>query len=279
MHLILRFVKSKKEFFILLLTITLSVTMLLSDAVEEKATANNLSISIFYPFQFVTTQIKNFTDLIEENQQLREENAYLSTRCGILENAAVENRRMRELIGFKDKFTFNLEAAEITARDPFIHSRHVVINVGKKDGVFPYMPVMNKDGLIGKVTSSLEGIALVQLLSAPNERVSIRTKESNEIGILENNGGREYFINFGRYADIRRGDTLITSGLGGIYPPGIYTAFVDTIVENKSDPLFKKVLVTPFVNSNKLNEVFVAKMNSRWTAFRNELSDIEIGYK
>ena len=94
-----------------------------------------------------------------------------------------------------------------------------------------------------------------------------------EIGILETENGSDFFIMFRAHADVNVGDTIITSGLGGIYPKGLLAGRVLRLMENR-DPIFKKAIVTPEVDFDRIEEVFVLKLPPQWAAFKQELDSL-----
>ena len=135
------------------------------------------------------------------------------------------------------------------------------------------MPVINKDCVVGKIIQVMQNISLVQLIKAPSERISVMTKNSQEAGILETTDSKSFFIKYRKHADITVNDTIITSGLGGIYPRGINVGSV-TKIKDKNDPLFNYVSLKPFVDFDHLEELFVMQLSSKWSVFRAELDSI-----
>jgi rod shape-determining protein MreC len=117
-------------------------------------------------------------------------------------------------------------------------------------------------------------MSLVQLMIDPANRTSVMIQRTREIGILETENGSDFFIMFRAHADVAIGDTIVTSGLGGIYPKGLLAGIVSRLEENR-DPLFKKALVKPETNFDRLEEVFVIKLPPQWASFKSELDSLE----
>jgi rod shape-determining protein MreC len=117
-------------------------------------------------------------------------------------------------------------------------------------------------------------MSLVQLILDPSNRTSVMVQRSREIGILETENGSDFFIMFRAHADVNVGDTIITSGLGGIYPRGLLAGKVEKLTENR-DPIFKKAIVMPEVDFDKLQEVFVLKLPPQWASFKQEMDSLE----
>ena len=275
MYWILQFIIRHRNISSLFLTVLLSLGMLTANTTSQQKTARFLTLSIFYPFQFTVHQATRIKNIFAENKKLKEEITNLSTRYAILEEAAAENKRLRNLLGFEEKFSYTLLPARAVVREPSSMYRSIVISIGGKKGVSQYMPVVNKDGVVGKITQALPNISLVQLIRDPSERVSVMIKKNNEVGIFETIDGKTFFIQYKKHAEVNNGDTIVTSGLGGIYPKGLNVGIVSG-VKDSEDPLFKDVYVVPCVDFDHIEEVFVMQLDPQWAAFRFELDSITI---
>lgn len=274
MYWIIHFIIQHRNVFSLIFTVLLSILMLSADTTKQQQIARTLTLTVFYPFQFTVHQTTRIKNIFAENKQLKEDVTKLSARCALLEEAAAENERLRSLLGFDQRFTYTLIPARVVVREPSYRYRSLVISIGRRQGVAQFMPVVNKDGIVGKVIQVLPGISLIQLLRDPAERISVMIKKSHEVGIQETIDGRKFFVEFRKHADMSVGDTVITSGLGGIYPKGITVGTVSA-VKDRNDPLFKDVYIEPCVDFDHLEEVFVMQLDPRWSAFRTELDSIE----
>ncbi|MFP4417960.1 MAG: rod shape-determining protein MreC [Fibrobacterota bacterium] len=274
MHWIIQFIGRHKDVSSLLLTVLLSLWMLSVNSTKQQQIARTLTLSIFYPFQFTFQQVTRAHNIYKENKRLREELTQVKTRIDLLEEKASENLRLRSLLGFGQDFTYNLLPARVVAREPSHLYRSMVINAGKKQGIGLYMPIVTKDGLVGKVIQTLPNISLTQILKDPSARTSVMVKRTRFVGILETENGRSFFIRYRNHVDVQPGDTIITSGLGGIYPKGLSVGEV-TKIANNYDPLFKKAFVKPSVDFEHLEEVFIIRLSPQWSAFRTELDSIE----
>jgi len=257
----------------LLLTAILSLAMLSANTLQQQKIARGLTLTLFFPFQFAISQIQQAKYFFSENKKLKEEITALNLKCNTLEQAEEENKRLRKLIGFREQFNYSLIPARAIAREPSHLYRSIIINSGQKQGVELYMPVINKSGIIGKVIQVMPNISMVELLTDPSGRVSVMTKKNNEVGIVETVDGRKLFIKYKKHAEIHIYDTLVTSGLGGIYPRGLSVGIVTTI-EEKNDPLFKYVIIDPTVDFEHIEELFVIKSSPQWSLLCSELDSI-----
>jgi rod shape-determining protein MreC len=274
MQWIIRFFVSHRNITVLAVTVIASLWMLSSTSLQQQRIARLLTFSVFYPFQYYFNQTTRIKNVVAENRTLKETFASLSARVAQLSEAGRENERLIEMLGIARQFPYQLVPARVVVRDPSFISRSAIINVGKDQGILPYMPVMTGRGAAGKIIQVMGHISLVQLILDPSNRTSVMVQRSREIGILETENGNEFFIMFRAHADVNVGDTVITSGLGGIYPRGLPAGTVAKLTENR-DPIFKKAIINPEVNFDRLEEVFVLKLPPQWASFKREIDSCE----
>lgn len=275
MHWIIQFIIRHRNVSSLFITVLASLVMLTANTQKQQKIARSLTLTIFYPFQFAVYQATRIKNIFAENEKLKEEITNLSTRYALLEETAAENKRLRKLLGFEKKISYTLLPARAVVREPSYIYRSLVISIGAKKGISRYMPVVNKDGVVGKITQVMQNISLVQLIRDPSERISVMIKKSHEVGILETIDSKNFFIQYRQHAEVNKGDTIVTSGLGGIYPAGLNVGTV-TGIEESDDPLFKNVHIKPCVDFDHIEEVFVMQLDTQWAAFRSELDSIDI---
>jgi rod shape-determining protein MreC len=139
-----------------------------------------------------------------------------------------------------------------------------------------YMPLIGEKGVVGKVVQVMHQISLVQLLRDPSNRIGVLFSRTRTIGILETENGNDFFVLCRSHEPIVKGDTVVTSGLGGIYPRGLQVGFVKKIDPIK-DPLFKKVFIDCSVDFDHIEELFIMRVSPQWSAFRNEMDSIGHG--
>jgi len=258
----------------LLLTVILSIVMIAVRPETQARIARALSMSLFYPAYVAVSQVPAFTGLYSENKRLRQELAEISTRMQIFREQESENVRLRGLVGFAEHTLYTLIPARVVARDPTPQYRSVIVSGGRIQGVEQYMPVVGERGAAGKVVQVLENMAMVQLLRDPSSRTSVMVSRSRAVGILQTENGRDFFVRLRSHEDAGAGDTITTSGLGGIYPKGLTVGFVKKIDE--SNPLFKRAYIDFSVNFDKLEEVFIMRLPPLWAAQRAELEKVSV---
>ena len=274
MHWIIGFILRNRNASSLVLTVALSVWMIASPHSHQLTITRTLIFSVFYPVQLTLNTLTRITSIFRENQTLREQLAALTTRLVLLEEAGRENERLRYLLGFSDESHYNLVPVRIIAREPSDQYRSVIINAGSTSGIGRFMPLVDSYGLAGRTLMVLGTISQVQLLRDPANRASVLLTRSRVAGILETKNGEHFTVRYRAYVDAVAGDTVITSGLGGVYPKGILVGTV-TGFEPDDDPLFKRAQIQTSVDFGTLEEAFVMRMSPQWQAFRAEAGSIE----
>jgi rod shape-determining protein MreC len=257
----------------LITMVCISLVLLTSNTSRQQQIARALTMSVFYPFQFYLSQTTRIKNIFAENRTMKQEIAEQSARIAFLKERALGIERLEELLQLKNEQAAELVAARIVAKEPANISRGVIINIGSQNGITPYMPIINDQGVVGKVIQTTAHMAMVQLLIDPSNRASVLIQRTREVGILETENGINFFIKCRIHADVEKGDTIVTSGLGGVYPKGLQVGIISKIQEMQ-DPLFKKLIVTIGVDFNHIEEVFVMQVKSQWASFREEMDTL-----
>ena len=273
MHWIIDFIVSHKSGSSLFFVILLSSLLLNSTESTKIKVARYLGTTIFLPAQVTVSQVRSVRNIFEENKELVEDIEKLKLENASLREVVSQYSDIKRGLAYQDSSSYSLIPANIVVREPNFLFRSVVINVGKEDSVEPYMPVVSIDGVVGKVIRVMDKSSLVQLIRKPDEFVSVLHRASGAVGILSSNGDRKLEVEFRKHQNLSVGDTLYTSGFGGIYPPGLSVGTI-TKIKDAQNPLYNDVIVTPTVNFDKLRSVFVIKISSQWNAFQMELDSL-----
>jgi len=194
----------------------------------------------------------------EEQEKLRAEAARvreLERRLAVLEE---ENRRLRALLGFRPPVEGRMVGAQVVGRNPDNWLSRVVIDQGTRAGIGRNAPVMTAQGLVGRVSSPGLYQSVVTLLSDPGSAVGAMVARTREAGVCYGQGGTELLRMrfFSRDARVEPGDQVVTSGLGGVFPPHL---LVGTVVETfRGDyGLVQYATVRPAADLRSLGEVLV----------------------
>ena len=231
----------------------------------------NIANKLVNPIQNGLTYIKNrihgnssfFTninDLKAENEELHEKNNNLEETLRELETIKAENQTLKEYLKLTEKYTdYKTVAADVISRDISNYSKTIVINAGKNSGIKENMTVIAAEGLVGYVISATDTTSKVQTIvdSSSNTSAILSSSRDSVVckGILQEKSTlRSVYIPTD--ANVAQGDTVETSGLGGIYPKGIYIGKVSKLI-NTSNLNDRYALVETAVNFDKLETVLV----------------------
>jgi len=193
----------------------------------------------------------------EEVDTLRRANAALGKNAAAVDQLAAENARLRELLNLRQRLEPRTMAAEILygARDPF--ARKVVIDRGAAVGVGGGEPVIDESGVIGQVTRVLPFSAEVTLLTDKEQAIPVQIVRTGARAIAYGNGAGGLDLRFmAAHADVLLGDVLVTSGLDGVYPPGLAVAKVAGIDRNTVDA-FARIACEPLGGVERNRHVLV----------------------
>ncbi|HEX2011599.1 MAG TPA: rod shape-determining protein MreC [Roseateles sp.] len=169
-----------------------------------------------------------------------------------------ENQRLRALLDLRPALPVPAIAAEVLyeAADPY--SRRVVIDRGGKQGIQPGAPVINDAGVVGQVTRVYMFSSEVTLLSDKDAAIPVLNTRSQQRGAAfggADGGGMELRF-MAANADVKQDDLLTTSGLDGVYPPGLPVAKISA-VERRGDSSFARVALRPVVQLDNVRHVLV----------------------
>src|SRR5581483_4331211 len=171
--------------------------------------------------------LKTLPQIEQENEQLRVELKELKATNQMLRDLGLENNKLRRALEYRERSIFKLVPARIIARDATTWWNTVKVDRGFADGVEPDMPVLTEDGLVGKTTTVAEHASTVLLIADENCKVASNVEGSREQGIVKGertstNALPEISLNFlSKTADLKPGQKVYTSGVGGVYPSGI----------------------------------------------------------
>jgi rod shape-determining protein MreC len=165
-------------------------------------------------------------ELLRLNDDLRRQNEQLRLQAMQAGETARENVRLRQLVNWQHQTPWRLKLARVVLRDPANWWRTVQIDLGSRDALRVNLPVLTADGLVGRISSVSLTRSQVTLLGDLNCKVSARVEnESRDTGVIGASGPLETeLVELGylsRNASLKPGQSVVTSGEGGIFPPGI----------------------------------------------------------
>ena len=199
--------------------------------------------------------------LREENERLRREMESLQTQQVAQEELRQENERLRRLLQFAQTKRGRPLVARVLAIQPSAYFHTLIVSGGHADGVRPRMVAVTDRGLVGLVYMVTRHTAHVLLITDPNASVGARVQraDSRAVGVCQGRGEEYLVLTFlAKDADVRPGDVVITSGLGGVYPAGIPIGTVEEVIEQKHAGM-REARVKPFVDVLQIEEVLLTR--------------------
>jgi rod shape-determining protein MreC len=241
------------------LCILFSFILMLTDNNDPVWPIRRLTINTIGRLGAYVYKIGAYFDLREENEELREKNTQLAFLNIQLQDALLENFRLKKLLEFKERTTFKLIPAEIIGQNPNEILNGYILNEGSKSGIEISDAVLAADGLVGKIVKVDPNFSITQILIDQNSRISARIQRNRELGIISWDGGVNLkLLYIAKTIEIFKGDVIITSGYSGIFPENIKIGVV-IHVSTKTGNMFHDIIVQPTVNFSGLEEVFILK--------------------
>ena len=205
----------------------------------------------------------NFSDVRDENKELKKENDKLKAEIDEYSKLKEENERLQKVLNFKDeKNNYDYIGTNIIGISGDSILNGYIVDRGKDDGIEKGMVVISADGLVGQVSSVGKNWAIVQCIVNENVKVAVMVDSTREnTGILQ--GYKDYFnnnlakvLNLPMDSEVKEGDVIGTSGLGGYYPKEIKIGEVVSVEEDRVK-VMKSAIVKPYVDFNKIEELFI----------------------
>ncbi len=197
-----------------------------------------------------------------DNYELEKKNNYLQSKLNEIEIIKAENSTLKQYLGLTDKYPkYKTVPGYVIQRDISNYGRTIVINVGKKDGIETGMTVVADNGLVGHVISVSDSTSKVQSIIDTATTVSSTITNTRDSVIVRGSLDSEKTLKatyLPTDTEISEGDILETSGLGGIYPKGIYIGKITKIVNTKN-VINRYAIVEAGVNLYDLETVLVIK--------------------
>jgi rod shape-determining protein MreC len=201
-------------------------------------------------------------ELLKQNQGLREENQRLLVQSQQLNALLRENAQLRDQVKWQTlQKAWPLKLARVIARDPASWWRTVQINLGSRDGMRTNLPVLTSEGLVGRIAAVGFDRSQVVLLGDPDCKVAALVEETRDAGVIGVSGPLDSsLVTLNCYSskdpNLKAGQKVVTSGLGGIFPPGIT---IGKIVDSRQVEygLYTEARVKLAANLGALEEVWV----------------------
>ena len=217
-----------------------------------------------------------------ENERLRVKITELERHLFEQKEIVEENKRLKAFLKLEGTSRLGRVVAQVVASDSGSDYRVIRINKGKSSGIRLQSPVVTPEGLVGYVYRLTSHFADVLTILDSNNRVDALVQRTRTHGIIEGDSSSKTIMKYvSRTGPVILRDRVITSGLGNIYPKGIKVGII-TRIEKESYGIVQKIVVTPSVNFDRLEEVGVLidqgdqRKEKEWKALDDlERSEVE----
>jgi rod shape-determining protein MreC len=204
--------------------------------------------------------MKRLDEVDAENEQLRVELNELRAKDQTLQGLAAENNQLRHALQFRERSSFKLIPARIIARDAATWWSTIKLDKGSNDGIHIDQPVLTEDGLVGKTTIVATNACTVLLISDENCGVAATVEGTRERGIVR--GTRTSTSTapdltlglLSKLADLKPGQKVFSSGVGGVFPSGI---LIGEVKKFEVLPLEGTASIIPAVDMTTIEDVFI----------------------
>lgn len=205
----------------------------------------------------------SYKDLLKENRKLKQEQLIYKAKLLKLSTLEKENIRLRALLENSFKLGEQFLIADLVSVNLAAYEHVVLVNKGSRFGVHPKQPVLDADGVVGQVIRSNPLTSEIMLITDPSHAIPVQNNR-NGLRTIAVGSGHDNQLNLPflpNNADIRRGDLLITSGLGKIFPQGYPVAVVDTFQPQPDKP-FALVTATTSASLDRSREFLIIWSNA-----------------
>lgn len=196
--------------------------------------------------------------LTEQNQRLREDLLLANAKLNRMGVVAVQNERLKQLLDTQHSLELNVQLAHVIGVDMGAYRYQLTLNVGARDGVKPGQPVIDAHGVMGQIKEVLPTTSVVMLITDPAHAIPVTIERSGlrTVAYGSTDGDQLTLPNIPLAADVRVGDHLLTSGLGGRFPPGFPVGDVRSLAPSSSG-MFQAAMADPAADIDRSEDVLL----------------------
>ena len=213
--------------------------------------------AIAMPFQGIGNIFSNLTADQQTLSDLKAENEQLRSRNAELEETNQSTQRLQGLLDLKNNYNLQSTGARVISGSTDSFNNTIVIDKGTSSGLAVGMPVVDSGGVIGQIIECGPTTSTVRLITDEKSGVAAMVQSSRAQGMLMGSASRQITLNLiNTNQKVAVGDTVVTSGLGGVFPKGLPLGKV-TSVEAAPGSLYYTIVIEPYGNVSSNEEVMV----------------------
>lgn len=211
---------------------------------------------------FKNNYITNWS-LQEENKRLLERGDKYLTELQKYRESYLDARTFEVLLNFKKGLSIDPLSARVVGKEPSFWYKTIIVDRGRNDDIEEGMTVFVPKGVVGQIIQVADDYSKVLLANAPTSAIDAIIQKNRTRGILRGAGSKGYVLNYVlKNADVAVGDYVVTAGIGGLFPTGMVVGTVAKI-HNRERGMFQEIEVTPEVDFQKLEYVFIDRTNRK----------------
>lgn len=243
---------------ILFLSLSGYLTPLFSFSVSPFISAQSWLAQRYLAFSDFFNSPRDMATLRAENAALNERVAMLQSEIVALQENLAQSEILYTLLDFaRSNPEHEYLAATVIGREISPYLQYIIIDKGSNDGLRHGMPVVTQQGLVGRIDALISDAARIQLITDANSVVNVKLQSAQVEGLVRGSVTGEISLDMVPVgAKVEIGDVLMTSGLGGTYPPNIFVGQILTM-QSKENVLFQTGSVQPVVDFSSLSAVLV----------------------
>ena len=254
----------------MVIAVALSLVLIVADSRYRHLDVLRSALSVaLYPVHYlaalplrlsraVDARLASEAELRAQNATLERENLELRGRMQTFDALQAENRRLRDLLGSSFKLRDRVLVAKLLEVDLDPYRQQVLIDKGSSSGIFVGQPVLDANAVMGQVVRISPLTATVLLITDAAHSLPVQVNRNGLRAVATGSGliNRLNLLHLPKNADVRVGDLLITSGLGGVFPPGYPVARITEIGDDPGSP-FATIVAEPTARLDRSQEVLL----------------------
>jgi rod shape-determining protein MreC len=243
---------------VLFLAISGYLTPIFSFSVSPFISAQSWLSQRYLAFSDFFNSPRDMATLRSENARLENEVAMLQSEIVALQENLAQSDILYTLLDFaRTNPEHEYVAATVIGREVTPYLQYIIIDKGSNDGLRHGMPVVTQQGLVGRIDALISNAARIQLITDANSTVNVKLQTAGVEGLVRGSVTGEITLDMVPVdTEVQIGDVLMTSGLGGTYPPNIFVGQILTM-QSKQNVLFQTGSIQPVVDFTNLSAVLV----------------------